>query len=95
MKVLKLMAEYGCFPLWGVSPEVGNIDPDELPISYQLKRDLDSWALKYDKTLDVSYPPDSGFLSESEEAEFRREGECLLERLKLELGAGYSVIMVL
>lgn len=38
MKTIKLMADYDCFPLWKSSPgEVGNIDPEDLPISYDLK----------------------------------------------------------
>ncbi len=34
MKRIKLMADYDCYPLWLDSDdEVGNIDPDVLPIS--------------------------------------------------------------
>lgn len=86
MKIIRLMADYQCFPLWDVSPgSCGDIDPDELPISQKLKSDLMSWALKYDGTLDAEYPPHSKFPSDADEAEFNEEGRCLLVRLRGEL----------
>ncbi|MHC5729637.1 MAG: hypothetical protein ACYTXY_37035 [Nostoc sp.] len=31
---IKLMADYGCYPLWWVSSDkIGNIDPETLPLS--------------------------------------------------------------
>ncbi|BAQ79504.1 hypothetical protein PST29_1615 [Pseudomonas sp. St29] len=93
MKIIKLMPDYQSFPLWSLSPDsIGNVDPEKLPISQELKADLMSWALKYDDTLDEEYPPDSGFSSEEDEAEFNKEGEHLFERLKAEL-KGYVVVL--
>ncbi|WP_047302582.1 hypothetical protein [Pseudomonas fluorescens] len=93
MKVVKVMPDYQCFPLRSLSPDsIGNVDPEELPISQELKADLMSWVLKYDDTLDEEYPPDSGFSSEEDEAEFNKKGEHLFERLKVEL-KGYVVVL--
>lgn len=97
MNKIKLMADYECFPLWDASPEGGgrNINPDELPISPSLKNRLNSWALKYDNTLDRNYPPDSGFKSDEEETQFNIEGRLIFEKLKEELGNSYTVTMML
>jgi len=38
VRIIKLMADYQCFPLWEASPgKVGNVDPNTLPISEGLK----------------------------------------------------------
>jgi hypothetical protein len=58
MRTIKVMADYQCFPLWEASPgEVGNIDPDDLPISHILKERLAAWARAFDATLSMDYPP--------------------------------------
>jgi hypothetical protein len=45
MKNIKLMADYQCHPLWNMSPgEYGDINPDDLPISQELKDQLNAWA---------------------------------------------------
>lgn len=86
------MADYHCFPLWEASPgEVGNIDPDSLPISQQLKNSLLEWARRLDETLNMDYPPDSRFKSARDAAEFRRKGIELAELLREELGNDYEV----
>lgn len=57
MRVIKLMADYQCFPLWEASPgAVGNIDPKDLPISLSLQRELMVWAEKFDATLNMQDP---------------------------------------
>ena len=34
MNAIKLMADYGCWPLWDMTPgEYGNVDPADVPIS--------------------------------------------------------------
>nr|WP_232253644.1 hypothetical protein [Pseudomonas glycinae] len=71
--------------------EYGDVDPLDLPISDALKLRLKAWAAKYDETLDVDYPPNSGFKSEALELEFREEGKLLAESLQNELGVGYVV----
>mgnify|MGYP003576611809 FL=1 len=86
------MADYQCFPLWEASPgEVGNIDPDALPISQNLKDRLAAWARAFDATLNMDYPPNSGFESDEVETEFKRAGCRLAEQLRVELGPEFTV----
>lgn len=92
MRAIRLMADYQCFPLWEASPGVvGNIAPEDLPISERLRQDLAQWAECYDSTLDLSNPAESGFRSDSAREEFRRKGRELAERLRNELGKGFTV----
>lgn len=92
MKFIKLMADYQCYPIWNMSPgEYGDVAPCELPISKELQERLLKWAAIYDETLDVDYPPNSGFKSEELECEFKSEGEQLVISLRDELGPEFSV----
>lgn len=92
MRAIKLMPDYQCFPLWEArSGQVGNIDPNTLPISYVLKQQLLDWAATYDATLNMDDPTSSGFLSDEAEAEFKRTGIELENRLRVELGSDFTV----
>jgi hypothetical protein len=92
MKNIRLMADYHCYPLWNMSlEEYGDMAPSELPISEELQLKLLAWAATYDETLDVDYPPNSGFKSRELEQEFKREGERLVENLKIELGPDFCI----
>jgi hypothetical protein len=92
MTKIKLMADYQCFPLWGVSlDKIGNIDPNDLPISADLKACLLAWATTYNKTLNWDDPVSSGFLTEAAELQFKSDGLDLGKRLEIELGNTYSV----
>lgn len=93
MKTIKLMADYYCFPLWEASPDqVGNIDPHTLPITNKLVDELISWAHKYDATLDLDNPTNSGFKSNEDEAAFNKIGMELTKKLQEELGENFKVI---
>ena len=92
MRSIKLMADYQCHPLWEASPgQVGNIDPATLPISPDLVARLARWAHLYDATLNWADPLSSGFKSQGDEAEFRRLGREIAERLRNELGPDYAL----
>jgi hypothetical protein len=92
MRTIKLMADYQCYPLWGVPPdELGDINPDTLPISQNLKMQLIKWAQTFDATLNMNDPASSGFLSDQEEVEFKKIGHELGERLQNELGSEFDV----
>ncbi len=92
MKKIKLMADYGSFPLWSVSgEEIGDIDPNDLPLSLDLKQLLADWARAFDQTLNHDYPPDSGFKSEADEVDFKQQATRLAEQLRQELGPEFEV----
>ena len=94
MRVIKLMADYQCFPLWDAATgSVGNINPDDLPISYSLRSRLMAWAAVFDATLDMNDPASSGFESEEAANDFRIEGVALAQQLQDELGKAYAVIV--
>lgn len=90
MQMIKLMADYGCFPLWD-EEDVGEIDPDDLAISAQLKADLLAWADKYDEALDPEDGTLVGFSDKVSRRLFNQQGHTLYERLKQELGAEAQV----
>jgi hypothetical protein len=93
MKKIKLMADYQCYSLWlNSDDEVGNINPNTLPISNMLKNELNSWSDKYDETLNLDDPLASGFATIEEEMVFKEMGLSLKEKLQMELGDDYEVI---
>ena len=91
---IKLMPDYQCYPLWGISENnLGNIDPKSLPISEGLISSLMDWAKEYDATLNLEDPLSSGFATKELELAFKKEGEYLLKRLRTELGNSYQLIL--
>jgi len=91
-KAIKLMADYGCYPLWWVSSDaVGAVDPAELPLKLEIMQQLKRWSLTYDATLNQDYPPDSGFASETDTQAFEQEGIRLWRQLVEELAPNYDV----
>ncbi|WP_035345576.1 MULTISPECIES: hypothetical protein [Dickeya] len=93
MKEIKLMADYYCHPLWGTTPDdFGDISPDELPISLELKDSVDAWAKRYDAILNTDDPASSSFNSMEEEKRFIDDGYKLAELLQKELGSTYKII---
>lgn len=92
MRKIKLMTDYGCFPLWDASGVTcGNIDPGYLPISSVLRNRLFQWSIAYDQTLNEEDPLNSGFVDDFEKKKFLEEGEAIYEELKKELGSDYLV----
>ncbi len=92
MRQIKVMADYQCHPLWGLSPEAyGDIDPNTLPISDELKRKIVDWAVTFDEALDIVDPGNSGFKSVEAEVAFKEQGIQLAEQLQKELGHEYLV----
>jgi len=93
MKIIKLMADYYSFPLWNNFPgEVGNINPENLPLSSELKERLNYLSNKYDSILNEEDPVSSDFETKEDELTFIREGNELAKCLQLELGYSYQVI---
>lgn len=91
MRTLRLMADFGSYPVWESFDDGGldNLDHKDLPISDELKCDLTSWEEHYQGTFNEEYPPDSGFSTETEEQTFYREGRMLWQRLRHELGSAF------
>jgi hypothetical protein len=92
MKKIKVMADYQCHPLWDMSPGMyGDVDPNALPISSELKEQLADWARMFDETLNMADPVSSGFASTEADAAFQAQGIRLAERLRNELGPEFLV----
>jgi hypothetical protein len=92
MRILRLMADYQCHPLWNVGPEeFGDVDPRDLPISKALANELLAWARAFDATLNQAEPSKSGFGGAEAEATFKQRGRQLAERLRVELGSEFTV----
>lgn len=89
---IKLMAEYFCHPLWhddGIN--MGDIDPNDLPISEKLKKQIYHWAEWYNNILNLDNPAISSFDSIDEEQAFLTMGEEIFLQLKVELGNTYDI----
>ncbi len=92
MRQIKVMVDYQCHPLWDLSPgSYGDIDPNTLPISTELKRRLTDWAAEFDETLDMADPANSGFKSVEVESAFKARGIQLAEQLQKDLGPNFLV----
>ncbi len=92
VKKIRLMADYGCDPLWWDEPDiVGNIEPEKLPLSPETITRLHNWANVYDARINWSDPYDSPELSPEEIEDFEREGISLWKQLRQELEPAYEV----
>lgn len=89
---IKLMADYASFPLWLVSGETGDIDPEQLPLTKATQERLLAWADTYGATLNPDDPLASGFASDADTAAFEQEGIALWHELRNELGPDYEVL---
>lgn len=90
MRNIKLMADYECFALWD-EDSVDNLNPDELPISEELKYRIHRWEDAFDATLNRADPANSGFYTRDDLRRFDEEGLELWRQLRLELGDEYDV----
>lgn len=94
MKRLRLSPDYFCYPVWHddgeITEEFGDIDPRTLRITDSLAADLIAWSDWFDRGIDMDDFRESKWSEEDKKA-FYRAGEQLLERLRAELGSGFSV----
>ena len=93
-KVLKLMSDYGCFPLWEYHDGelISNRNPYDMPLTEDVQLALCNWAAAYNQTLNQEYPPDSGFSSPNKESAFEHEGRRLWRELQTQLAPEYQVV---
>lgn len=91
--LVRVMADYGCHPLWAVYPdgELDNISPESLPISRDLADSLNSWAGEFDAILNEDDPASSDFATLEDERSFNDRGRRLAEWLAREIGRQYRV----
>lgn len=87
-KKLKLMPDYGCFPLWTADD---NPDPADMSLSANTVSRLYKWAEEFDARLNWDDPASTPKPTEEESKAFEREGVELWKRLREELGAEYNV----
>ncbi|QRQ12344.1 hypothetical protein [Acinetobacter pittii] len=93
-KLIKLMPDYQCYPLWEYDELglVANLNPEDLPVSKVLIDKLILWSDRYDETLCLDNPINSGFKSREDEKKFQLLGEELFKSLREELSGQYDVI---
>ncbi len=93
LRVIKIMPNHGCDPLWGMAEhEIGPIDPVTLPISATRRGPLLRWAEHFDTRIDWNDPGGSWPWGVEEERRFWTEGEELAWALRDELGPGFQVV---
>jgi len=92
---IKLMPDYGCFPLWWDSTHpawahwgrpLGDIDPASLGISAALAADLLAWAEAFDAALNWDDPAAAPLATPEELRAFDAQAPILAARLAAELG---------
>ena len=89
---LKLANEYLAGPIFCSVPDrMGHIDVDELPISQELKAQINLWDNEYQATFNSDYPPKSGFSSNEVVIRHIVEGKRLAQKLQQELENDYIV----
>ena len=89
---IKLMADYECWPLWGMhSDEIGNIDPATLPLPARTVARLNAWAEAFDARLDPDDPARSTPVPSDEAERFEREGLALWSLLGEQLGPAFTI----
>jgi hypothetical protein len=93
-KRINLMPDYRCSPLWVYQGGefLDNPDPDELPVTGELKAALQIWAASYEGTLDPEDPARSGFTTPADRDAFDVEGQRLWRELQAQLGPDYEVL---
>ncbi|MEQ1944511.1 hypothetical protein ABMA32_19005 [Mesorhizobium sp. VNQ89] len=85
-KAIKVMADYGCDPLWYVdSEEVGGIYQHAMGISWSLAMDLGDWVLEFNGALNRDDPGGEPKWSEQQFADHSERGRALAVRLADEL----------
>lgn len=83
-KRIKVMADYGCHPLWALDEELyGDIAPEKMGLSPELTRDLNAWAEAYAGALDPDDPSER-LWSEEQFAAHEAEARPLAVRLARE-----------
>lgn len=92
MHLLRLGADYKCWPLWEAQDLPNNVDPFTLPITENLASALVNWADEYTATLNRSDPLRSGFPDLPSAEAWLQKGADLAVQFRQEVAeAGYGV----
>jgi hypothetical protein len=86
---IRVMPDYGCWPLWEDGGPGGNINPATLPLSAALAAALDAWAAWFEAGFDWDDPAASPPIPRI--GAFEAEGRRLAAWLARELGPGWRV----
>lgn len=70
---------------------IGDINPQSLPLSKKLADQLEAWSKVYDLTLNKEDPNYSGFSSQAEKQAYEDQGIELWRQLDQELSEDYDV----
>lgn len=88
---IKLYAEYGCWPIWGVN-EIYNSPPEKLPLCQETIARLNAWQDAYNSAYNSDYSDEwGGFSSQEAYMCWKREGLKLWKQMQQELGQEYEV----
>jgi hypothetical protein len=91
-KQIRLMADYGAYPLWDLDPEsIGPINPADLPLKMETLLALRKWSEKYQAQLNIADPARSETFNARELKEFEEEGLGLWRLLREELQPEYEI----
>jgi hypothetical protein len=88
---IKLYAEYGCYPTWGME-DPGDFPPDWLPLSQETIDRLNAWQKTYDTAYTSNYSDEwGGFPDQKARMVWEREGLSLWLQMQQELKAKHEV----
>lgn len=94
MRKIRFVFDYNCYPIWEeLDDGLDNIEPNELPISQELKQSIYALDSKYQDTYISSDPARSDFKTKEEERFFIEERLALFERLKAELPNNFKITL--
>ncbi|CAD5939186.1 hypothetical protein NO976_01865 [Planktothrix agardhii] len=92
-KKIRLMTDYGCYPLWWDEPDqVGDLDPESLPLTQETIQRLYHWADAFEARLNLADPSDSPEVTPEEVERFEWEGLNLWKQLNQELVPDYEIV---
>ena len=95
MEIIKIMPEYGMYPLW---IEKSKMEPfesiaiEDLKLSTSLMDKIKDWDNKFQNTYNENYPQNSGFKSQREKSLFEDNGIKIWKELQSELTNEIKVV---
>ncbi|QRX81610.1 hypothetical protein [Glaciimonas sp. PAMC28666] len=95
MRKLTLVAECLTSPIFDHSVEnMGPVELSELPMSIDIKKEIEEWDCIFQAAVDQGYPPYYGFKTEEELQIFNEKGYQISIKLQKELKQKYEITYV-